>query len=217
MAGHSNHAANAAAWAAMREAQAADAARLRERRRAEREARREANRAAWWARLGLEAPQAIEAGPEPVEQQERAEEPEALEVRRCRVEQASPSEWHITTPDGAGYSIEANGYTVDLGNGEAYTVPTLEAAREMVELAEETRRDEADAAGRFSDGMRLESNGVTYTVDHATPTRVTLRIDAAGASKVQKLMVRRSARGQFVKLHAGHKGERAIYAADLAA
>ena len=56
MAGHSNHAANAAAWARMR----ADQAQAMEQRRAAnaaaKAARREANRAAWWGRLGKAAP-----------------------------------------------------------------------------------------------------------------------------------------------------------------
>lgn len=56
MAGHSNHAANAAAWAAMRTEQAAAMEQRRAERAAAKAARREANRAAWWCRYGLEAP-----------------------------------------------------------------------------------------------------------------------------------------------------------------
>ena len=212
MAGHANHNANAAAWAAMRAEQAAAMEQRRAERAAEKAARREANRAAWWGRYGLEAPGAEQA--EPVEQ--AAEAPEALEVPRCKVDQVAPEEWHVTTSDGTGYMVEGAGYVVTIG-GESYTVPTLDAARELVELAEETRRDEADAVAVFVDGMRLECGQVVYTVEHATASEVRVRTEAAGAVKRQTLKLRRGPRGQFVKLHANSKAERTIYAADLAA
>ena len=212
MAGHANHAANAAAWAAMRAEQAAAMEQRRAERAAEKAARREANRAAWWGRYGLEAPGAEQA--EPVEQ--AAEAPEALEVPRCKVDQVAPEEWHVTTSDGTGYMVEGAGYVVTI-EGEAYTVPTLDAARELVELAEETRRDEADAVAVFVDGMRLECGQVVYTIEHATASEVRVRTEAAGAVKRQTLKLRRGPRGQFVKLHANSKAERTIYAADLAA
>lgn len=212
MAGHANHAANAAAWAAMRAEQAAAMEQRRAERAAEKAARREANRAAWWGRYGLEAPGAEQA--EPVEQ--AAEAPETLEVPRCKVDQVAPEEWHVTTSDGTGYMVEGAGYVVTI-EGEAYTVPTLDAARELVELAEETRRDEADAVAVFVDGMRLECGQVVYTIEHATASEVRVRTEAAGAVKRQTLKLRRGPRGQFVKLHANSKAERTIYAADLAA
>ena len=212
MAGHANHNANAAAWAAMRAEQAAAIEQRRAERAAEKAARREANRAAWWGRYGLEAPGAEQA--EPVEQ--AAEAPEALEVPRCKVDQVAPEEWHVTTSDGTGYMVEGAGYVVTI-EGESYTVPTLDAARELVELAEETRRDEADAVAVFVDGMRLECGQVVYTVEHATASEVRVRTEAAGAVKRQTLKLRRGPRGQFVKLHANSKAERVIYAADLAA
>ena len=212
MAGHANHAANAAAWAAMRAEQAAAMEQRRAERAAEKAARREANRAAWWGRYGLEAPGAEQA--EPVEQ--AAEAPEALEVHRCKVDQVAPAEWHVTTSDGLGYTVEGAGYVVTI-EGEAYTVPTLDAARELVELAEETRRDEADAVAVFVDGMRLECGQVVYTVEHATASKVRVRTEAAGAVKRQTLTLHRGPRGQYVKLHANSKAERVIYAADLAA
>lgn len=212
MAGHSNHAQNAAAWAAMRAEQAAAMEQRRAERAAEKAARREANRAAWWGRYGLEAPGAEQA--EPVEQ--AAEAPEALEVPRCKVDQVAPEEWHVTTSDGTGYMVEGAGYVVTI-EGESYTVPTLDAARELVELAEETRRDEADAVAVFVDGMRLECGQVVYTVEHATASEVRVRTEAAGAVKRQTLKLRRGPRGQFIKLHANSKAERVIYAADLAA
>jgi hypothetical protein len=212
MAGHANHAANAAAWAAMRAEQAAAMEQRRAERAAEKAARREANRAAWWGRYGLEAPGAEQAAP--VEQ--AAEAPEALEVPRCKVDQVAPAEWHVTTSDGTGYMVEGAGYVVTI-EGETYTVPTLEAARELVELAEETRRDEADAVAVFTDGMRLECGQVVYTVEHATASEVRVRTEAAGAVKRQTLKLRRGPRGQFIKLHANSKAERVIYAADLAA
>lgn len=212
MAGHANHAQNAAAWAAMRAEQAAAMEQRRAERAAEKAARREANRAAWWGRYGLEAPGAEQA--EPVEQ--AAEAPEALEVHRCKVDQVAPEEWHVTTSDGTGYMVEGAGYVVSI-EGEAYTVPTLDAARELVELAEETRRDEADAVAVFVDGMRLECGQVVYTVEHATASRVRVRTDAAGAVKRQTLTLHRGPRGQYVKLHANSKAERVIYAADMAA
>jgi hypothetical protein len=212
MAGHSNHAQNAAAWAAMRAEQAAAMEQRRAERAAEKAARREANRAAWWGRYGLEAPGAEQAAP--VEQ--AAEAPEALEVPRCKVDQVAPEEWHVTTSDGTGYTVENAGYIVTI-EGEAYTVPTLDAARELVELAEETRRDEADAVAVFVDGMRLECGQVVYTIEHATASEVRVRTEAAGAVKRQTLKLRRGPRGQFVKLHANSKAERTIYAADLAA
>lgn len=212
MAGHANHAANATAWAAMRAEQAAAMEQRRAERAAEKAARREANRAAWWGRYGLEAPGAEQA--EPVEQ--AAEAPEALEVPRCKVDQVAPEEWHVTTSDGTGYMVEGAGYVVTI-EGESYTVPTLDAARELVELAEETRRDEADAVAVFVDGMRLECGQVVYTVEHATASEVRVRTEAAGAVKRQTLKLRRGPRGQFVKLHANSKAERTIYAADLAA
>ena len=215
MAGHANHNANAAAWAAMRAEQAAAMEQRRAERAAEKAARREANRAAWWGRYGLEAPGAEQAEPvEPVEQ--AAEAPEALEVPRCKVDQVAPEEWHVTTSDGTGYMVEGAGYVVTI-EGESYTVPTLDAARELVELAEETRRDEADAVAVFVDGMRLECGQVVYTVEHATASEVRVRTEAAGAVKRQTLKLRRGPRGQFVKLHANSKAERTIYAADLAA
>lgn len=212
MAGHANHNANAAAWAAMRAEQAAAMEQRRAERAAEKAARREANRAAWWGRYGLEAPGAEQA--EPVEQ--AAEAPEALEVPRCKVDQVAPEEWHVTTSDGTGYMVEGAGYVVTI-EGESYTVPTLDAARELVELAEETRRDEADAVAVFVDGMRLECGQVVYTVEHATASKVRVRTEAAGAVKRQTLTLHRGTRGQYVKLHANSKTERVIYAADLAA
>lgn len=57
MAGHQNHAANAAAWAAMRAAEAEERAAYMGQRRAEKAARRAANRAAWWGRMGREVPE----------------------------------------------------------------------------------------------------------------------------------------------------------------
>lgn len=212
MAGHANHAANAAAWAAMRAEQAAAMEQRRAERAAEKAARREANRAAWWGRYGLEAPGAEQAAP--VEQ--AAEAPEALEVPRCKVDQVAPEEWHVTTSDGTGYMVEGAGYVVTI-EGEAYTVPTLDAARELVELAEETRRDEADAVAVFADGMRLECGQVVYTVEHTTASKVRVRTEAAGTVKRQTLTLHRGPRGQYVKLHANSKAERVIYAADLAA
>lgn len=148
MAGHANHDANAAAWAAMRAEQARAAEARRAERAAEKAARREANRAAWWGRMGREVPGAAEA-----------------------------------TED----------------------------------AAEQTRRDEADAVAVFEVGMRSEHGGVSYTVERATASGVTVRTDAAGATRRQTLKVRRSDRGQYVKLNANSKAERVIYAADMAA
>lgn len=207
MAGHANHNANAAAWAAMRAEQAAAMEQRRAERAAEKAARREANRAAWWGRMGREVPGAAEAT------EDAAAE---LAVSRCKVDQVAPAEWHVTTSDGTGYMVEGAGYVVTI-EGEAYTVPTLDAARELVELAEQTRRDEADAVAVFADGMRLECGQVVYTVEHATASKVRVRTEAAGAVKRQTLTLHRGPRGQYVKLHANSKAERVIYAADLAA
>lgn len=206
MAGHANHDANAAAWAAMRAEQARAAEARRAERAAEKAARREANRAAWWGRMGREVPGAAEA----------TEDAAELAVSRCKVDHVAPAEWHVTTSDGAGYTVEGAGYTVSF-EGEAYTVPTLKAAAELVELAEQTRRDEADAVAVFEVGMRSEHGGVSYTVERATASGVTVRTDAAGATRRQTLKVRRSDRGQYVKLNANSKAERVIYAADMAA
>lgn len=206
MAGHANHDANAAAWAAMRAEQARAAEARRAERAAEKAARREANRAAWWGRMGREVPGAAEA----------TEEAAELAVSRCKVDQVAPAEWHVTTSDGTGYMVEGAGYVVTI-EGEAYTVPTLKAAAELVELAEQTRRDEADAVAVFADGMRIECGQVVYTVERATASGVTVRTDAAGATRRQTLKVRRSDRGQYVKLNANSKAERVIYAADMAA
>ena len=206
MAGHANHDANAAAWAAMRAEQARAAEARRAERAAEKAARREANRAAWWGRMGREVPGAAEA----------TEEAAELAVSRCKVDHVAPAEWHVTTSDGTGYMVEGAGYVVTI-EGEAYTVPTLKAAAELVELAEQTRRDEADAVAVFEVGMRSEHGGVSYTVERATASGVTVRTDAAGATRRQTLKVRRSDRGQYVKLNANSKAERVIYAADMAA
>lgn len=206
MAGHANHAANAAAWAAMRAEQAAAMEQRRAERAAEKAARREANRAAWWGRMGREVPGAAEA----------TEDAAELAVSRCKVDHVAPAEWHVTTSDGTGYMVEGAGFTVSF-EGEAYTVPTLKAAAELVELAEQTRRDEADAVAVFEVGMRSEHGGVSYTVERATASGVTVRTDAAGATRRQTLKVRRSDRGQYVKLNANSKAERVIYAADMAA
>ena len=206
MAGHANHDANAAAWAAMRAEQARAAEARRAERAAEKAARREANRAAWWGRMGREVPGAAEA----------TEDAAELAVSRCKVDQVAPAEWHVVSADGAGYTVEGAGYTVSF-EGEAYTVPTLKAAAELVELAEQTRRDEADAVAVFKVGMRSEHGGVSYTVERATASGVTVRTDAAGATRRQTLKVRRSDRGQYVKLNANSKAERVIYAADMAA
>ena len=54
MAGHAMHETNAAAWSAMRAAQAAE-------RKARKDARRAANRASWWARYGMPAPEPVDA------------------------------------------------------------------------------------------------------------------------------------------------------------
>lgn len=206
MAGHANHNANAAAWAAMRAEQARAAEARRAERAAEKAARREANRAAWWGRMGREVPGAAEA----------TEDAAELAVSRCKVDHVAPAEWHVVSADGAGYTVEGAGYTVSF-EGEAYTVPTLKAAAELVELAEQTRRDEADAVAVFEVGMRSEHGGVSYTVERATASGVTVRTDAAGATRRQTLKVRRSDRGQYVKLNANSKAERVIYAADMAA
>lgn len=206
MAGHANHNANAAAWAAMRAEQAAAMEQRRAERAAEKAARREANRAAWWGRMGREVPGAAEA----------TEDAAELAVSRCKVDHVAPAEWHVTTSDGTGYMVEGAGFTVSF-EGEAYTVPTLKAAAELVELAEQTRRDEADAVAVFEVGMRSEHGGVSYTVERATASGVTVRTDAAGATRRQTLKVRRSDRGQYVKLNANSKAERVIYAADMAA
>lgn len=206
MAGHANHAANAAAWAAMRAEQAAAMEQRRAERAAEKAARREANRAAWWGRMGREVPGAAEA----------TEDAAELAVSRCKVNHVAPAEWHVVSADGAGYTVEGAGFTVSF-EGEAYTVPTLKAAAELVELAEQTRRDEADAVAVFEVGMRSEHGGVSYTVERATASGVTVRTDAAGATRRQTLKVRRSDRGQYVKLNANSKAERVIYAADMAA
>lgn len=53
--------------------------------------------------------------------------------------------------------------------------------------------------------------------ERATASGVTVRTDAAGATRRQTLKVRRSDRGQYVKLNANSKAERVIYAADMAA
>lgn len=207
MAGHANHNANAAAWAAMRAEQAAAMEQRRAERAAEKAARREANRAAWWGRMGREVPGAAEAT------EDAAAE---LAVSSCKVDHVAPAEWHVVSADGAGYTVEGAGFTVSF-EGEAYTVPTLKAAAELVELAEQTRRDEADAVAVFEVGMRSEHGGVSYTVERATASGVTVRTDAAGATRRQTLKVRRSNRGQYVKLNANSKAERVIYAADMAA
>lgn len=207
MAGHANHNANAAAWAAMRAEQAAAMEQRRAERATEKAARREANRAAWWGRMGREVPGAAEAT------EDAAAE---LAVSRCKVDHVAPAEWHVVSADGAGYTVEGAGFTVSF-EGEAYTVPTLKAAAELVELAEQTRRDEADAVAVFEVGMRSEHGGVSYTVERATASGVTVRTDAAGATRRQTLKVRRSDRGQYVKLNANSKAERVIYAADMAA
>ena len=154
MAGHANHDANAAAWAAMRAEQARAAEARRAERAAEKAARREANRAAWWGRMGREVPGAAEA----------TEDAAELAVSRCKVDHVAPAEWHVVSADGAGYTVEGAGFTVSF-EGEAYTVPTLKAAAELVELAEQTRRDEADAVAVFEVGMRSEHGGVSYTVE----------------------------------------------------
>ena len=206
MAGHANHNANAAAWAAMRAEQATAMEQRRAERAAEKAARREANRAAWWGRMGREVPGAAEA----------TEDAAELAVSRCKVDHVAPAEWHVTTSDGTGYMVEGAGYVVTI-EGEVYTVPTLKAAAELVELAEQTRRDEADAVAVFEVGMRSEHGGVSYTVERATASGVTVRTDAAGATRRQTLKVRRSDRGQYVKLNANSKAERVIYAADMAA
>lgn len=207
MAGHANHDANAAAWAAMRAEQARAAEARRAERAAEKAARREANRAAWWGRMGREVPGAAEAT------EDAAAE---LAVARCKVDHVAPAEWHVVSADGAGYTVEGAGFTVSF-EGEAYTVPTLKAAAELVELAEQTRREEADAVAVFEVDMRSEHGGVAYTVERATASGVTVRTDAAGATRRQTLKVRRSDRGQYVKLNANSKAERVIYAADMAA
>lgn len=206
MAGHANHNANAAAWAAMRAEQARAAEARRAERAAEKAARREANRAAWWGRMGREVPGAAEA----------TEEAAELAVSRCKVDHVAPAEWHVTTSDGTGYMVDGAGYVVTI-EGEAYTVPTLKAAAELVELAEQTRRDEADAVAVFADGMRIECGQVVYTVEHATASKVRVRTEAAGAVKRQTLTLHRGPRGQYVKMHANSKAERVIYAADMAA
>lgn len=214
MAGHANHAANAAAWAAMRAEQAAAAEQRRAERAAAKEARREANRAAWWARYERTAANPAEDAAEVYDLE--AATSEELQAVRCTVDHSAPGEWHVTTTDGVGYEVDSAGYVVTI-EGEAYTVPSMEAARELIELAEETRRDEADAVAVFVDGMRLECGQVVYTVEHATASKVRVRTEASGAVKRQTLTLHRGPRGQFVKLHANSKAERVIYAADLAA
>lgn len=230
MAGHTNHAQNAAAWAAMRANEAAASEKRRADRAAAKAARREANRAAWWARLGKAVPtyDRADVAPAPVEVEavgifdddpvynDDQSSADTLHVKGCKVDQVADTEWHIVTSDGTGYEIDGAGYTVTIGN-ETYTVPTLEDAQELIELAEETRREEADEAASFTPGMTVERYGATYTVEHVTANSVIVRVDSHGISRSHTLKMRRDERGQYVVPNARTKYSKAIYAADLAA
>lgn len=213
MAGHSNHAQNSAAWAAMRAEQAAAAEQRRAERAAAKEARREANRAAWWGRYERTAAEHAEEAAEVYDLE--AATSEELQAVRCTVDHAAPGEWHVTTTDGVGYEVASAGYVVTI-DGAPYEVPSMEAARELIELAEATRRDEADEVASFADGMSLERGGIVYVIDHATPTTVTLRTIVDGGEMVHTHKVRRCPRGQYIR-PGRSRFTRDIFAADMAA
>lgn len=193
-------AANRAAWAAEREAARADQAARAERRRAEREEARRANRAAWWARYGLEAPEAAAARPEP-EPAAREISPEAAaatvpdlmrsaSMRSC--EEVAEGTWDVRGADGCRYTVQAS-YQVTMPDGMSYEVPTLGDAGELVDMAVdatcescegfEAGRAYTDASGASSPVEVLEvsrdGSRVTYRMAGRRESH-TARVDRSG-------------------------------------
>ena len=192
-------AANRAAWAAEREAARADQAARAERRRAEREEARRANRAAWWARYGLEAPEAA-ARPEP-EPAAREISPEAAaatvpdlmrsaSMRSC--EEVAEGTWDVRGADGCRYTVQAS-YQVTMPDGMSYEVPTLRDAGELVDMAVdatcescegfEAGRAYTDASGASSPvevlGVSRDGSRVTYRMAGRRESH-TARVDRSG-------------------------------------
>ncbi len=193
-------AANRAAWAAEREAARADQAARAERRRAEREEARRANRAAWWARYGLEAPEAAAARPEP-EPAARETSPEAAaatvpdlmrsaSMRSC--EEVAEGTWDVRGADGCRYTVQAS-YQVTMPDGMSYEVPTLGDAGELVDMAVgatcescegfEAGRAYTDASGASSPvevlGVSRDGSRVTYRMAGRRESH-TARVDRSG-------------------------------------
>lgn len=245
MAGHANHAANAAAWAAMRAEQAAAMEQRREQRRAEKAARRAANRAAWWARYGLEAPDAssvavVDAAPAPEPEPFELETPAAVPVdytpdmlfefcpavdthlRGFTVNVPSDGMGRVVTyrRDGVGYAIEKDaerGYVVYVPGVDPLEVPTFDDGKELIAMAAETLREESDAIAAFTVGMVAHVGGTVARVTHVTGSAVELEITAGSVTVGKSLPIRRGPRGQHVVINGKGKAARAIYAADLAA
>ena len=195
-------AANRAAWAAEREAARADQAARAERRRAEREEARRANRAAWWARYGLEAPEAAAARPEP-EPAAREISPEAAgatvpdlmrsaSMRSC--EEVAEGTWDVRGADGCRYTVQAS-YQVTMPDGMSYEVPTLGDAGELVDMAVdatcescegfEAGRAYTDASGASSPvevlGVSRDGSRVTYRMAGRRESH-TARVDRSGGA-----------------------------------
>lgn len=193
-------AANRAAWAAEREAARADQTARAERRRAEREEARRANRAAWWARYGLEAPEAAAARPEP-EPAAREISPEAeaatvpdlmrsASMRSC--EEVAEGTWDVRGADGCRYTVQAS-YQVTMPDGMSYEVPTLGDAGELVDMAVdatcescegfEAGRAYTDASGASSPvevlGVSRDGSRVTYRMAGRRESH-TARVDRSG-------------------------------------
>lgn len=130
-------------------------------------------------------------------------------------DEVAPGIYQLDAKDGQRYSVEC-AYTVTI-DGQAYTVPTAADARELIELAADTAREQAAQAASFKAGQTYRMGSVTLTVAKATASGVTVETEAMGCVKRQTLKVRNGERGQYVRLHANSKAERDIYAADMAA
>lgn len=222
MAGHRNHAANAAAWAAMRAAEAEERAAYMERRRAEKAARREANRAAWWGRMGREFPDGKPAAPavEPAPAVAVAPAPvPANPVSGFDVNEPSAGQGDVTTlaKDGLRYAIvhEGGAFSVLLPNGEELQAPTYDAALELVGMAHDVALSEAEALPKFERGMTFSIGRESYTVE-GIGCKIGYRNTRPGAKR-HETMRRLTERGECITLNAGSKCERTIYAADIAA
>lgn len=214
MAGHTNHAANAAAWAAMRAEQAAQAEQRRVQRAAEREARRAANRAAWAAMNGaafISASNASDAS----EQRDRMSEASVSRICGRSVEQPERGVFCLADESRGMWQVERT-YTVTVPTGETFSVQSMADAAELITDGIEAAREDAADAASIEAGQTWRHGNVTYTVVGRCKRSAELETSVDGATFRKSYAIRSSDRGQYVRINPNGKGQRDLYAADAA-
>lgn len=211
MAGHTNHEQNAAAWAAMRADQAAQAEQRRVQRAAEREARRAANRAAWAARNGAAFIDASNAS----EQGDHMSEASVSRICGRAVENPERGVFCLADESRGMWQIERT-YTVTVPTGETFSVPSMEDAAELITDGIEAAREDAANAASIEAGQTWKHGNVTYTVVGRCKRSAELEASVDGATFRKSYAIRSSDRGQYVRINPNGKGQRDLYAADAA-